>query len=47
MDNGVTRRLGGDKPRHYIVDQAHRHLKFHKSGGLLLKNSRSDRERSF
>ena len=23
MDNGVTRRLGGDKPRHYIFDQAY------------------------
>jgi len=24
VDNGVTRRLGGDKPRHYIFDQAYR-----------------------
>jgi hypothetical protein len=23
MDNGVTRRLGGDKPRHYIFEQAY------------------------
>jgi hypothetical protein len=44
VDNGVTRRLGGDKPRHYIFDQAHRHLYFHMSGAAGLNSGQSNRK---
>jgi len=30
-ENGGNRRLGGDKPRHYIVGQTHRLFSFHTS----------------
>jgi hypothetical protein len=39
VDNGVTRRLGGDKPRHYIFDQDYRPEKMSGFSGA------ADRER--
>jgi hypothetical protein len=47
VDNGVTRRLGGDKPRHYVFDQTYRPVSKCQGSALPLAASvQSNRERN-